>query len=42
MTTHLANEIQQSSLTVFHPAFVSPVRQDVWEAQVWIQSRDRP
>ena len=42
MTTRLANEIQQSSLTMFHPAYVSPVCRDVWEAQVWFQPSDSP
>lgn len=42
MTTCLANEIQQSSLTMFHPAYVSPVYQDVWEAQVWFHPSDSP
>lgn len=37
MTTRLANEIQQSSLTMFHPAYVSPMCRDVRWAQVWFQ-----
>lgn len=42
MTTCLANEIQQSSLTMFHPTYVSPVCRDVWEAQVWFYPSDSP
>lgn len=42
MTTRLANEIQQSSLAMFHPAYDSPVYKDVWGAQVWFQLSDSP